>query len=179
MPSAHDKIDSHGFRANVGIVLMQPDGRVFLGHRVGGNGWQFPQGGVLEGESLEQAMYRELHEEIGLQPQHVQVLGITKRWLCYRLPERYLRREQVPLCVGQKQRWYLLMSHNGQPEFRFDMTPAPEFAGWRWSNFWEPVREVVYFKRRIYNRALHELGHLAVPGGLPAYPEWWPTLIQH
>ena len=103
-----DEIDAQGYRANVGIVLMQPDGRVFLGRRAGGKGWQFPQGGIQSGETLEQAMYRELREEIGLEPEHVEIVGMTQRWLRYRLPDRYIRREQLPLCLGQKQRWFLL-----------------------------------------------------------------------
>jgi putative (di)nucleoside polyphosphate hydrolase len=58
-----DVIDSDGFRANVGIVLMRGEGEVFLGRRTGGRGWQFPQGGVRAGEQLEEAALRELHED--------------------------------------------------------------------------------------------------------------------
>jgi hypothetical protein len=28
----------------------------------------------------------------------------------------------------------------------------------------------------VYARALHDLGNLIFPNGLPAYPEWWPEL---
>jgi putative (di)nucleoside polyphosphate hydrolase len=168
-----DQIDRDGFRANVGIVLMHDDGQVFLGRRVGGRGWQFPQGGVQQGEALEQAMYRELREEIGLREADVAVAGATTRWLRYRLPARYVRREQQPLCIGQKQRWFLLRLRSPDALFRFDQTDQPEFDGWRWTTFWEPVREVVHFKRQVYRKALHELGAQAFPAGLPAYPEWW------
>ena len=72
-----DVIDSDGFRANVGIVLMRGAGDVFLGRQVGGRGWQFPQGGVLAGERLQQAAYRELHEEIGLSRTDVEFVGQT------------------------------------------------------------------------------------------------------
>ena len=169
----HDLIDDDGFRANVGIVLAQDDGRVFLGRRAGGKGWQFPQGGMRIGESLEEAMYRELHEEIGLGPDDVEVLAVTRRWMRYRLPAKFVRRDQTPLCIGQKQRWYLLRSREADPAFRFDLTGEPEFSDWRWADYWEPVREVIHFKRPIYRRALHELGLAALPGGLPAYPDWW------
>ena len=172
-PGMGDHIDRDGFRANVGIVLMQDGGRVFLGRRAGGKGWQFPQGGVRIGEALEQAMYRELEEEIGLLPADVEVLGVTRRWLRYRLPERFVRRGSSPLCIGQKQRWYLLRSRAPEPRFRFDTTGEPEFADWRWAEFWEPVREVIHFKRQVYRRALHELGRDALPDGLPPYPGWW------
>jgi len=168
-----DLIDAQGFRANVGIILMHDDGRVFLGRRAGGKGWQFPQGGLQVGESLEDGMYRELGEEIGLTPEHVDIVGVTRRWLRYRLPARFQRREQLPLCIGQKQRWFLLRARNDEPPFRFDMTGAPEFSEWRWADYWDPVQEVIHFKRRVYERALHELGYMAFPAGLPPYPGWW------
>lgn len=168
-----DVIDSEGFRANVGIVLANEEGRVFLGRRAGGKGWQFPQGGMHAGEDIEQAMFRELAEEIGLMPSDVEVLGVTRRWLRYRLPARFVRRDGSPLCIGQKQRWYLLRCRGPEPRFRFDLTGEPEFSDWRWAGFWEPVREVIHFKRAVYRRALHELGREALPGGLPPYPDWW------
>jgi putative (di)nucleoside polyphosphate hydrolase len=171
-----DVIDDEGFRANVGIVLARDDGRVFLGRRAGGKGWQFPQGGMRVGETLEQAMYRELEEEIGLGAADVEVLGVTRRWMRYRLPARFVRRDQVPVCIGQKQRWYLLRSRSDEPRFRFDLTGEPEFSAWRWAPWWEPVREVIHFKRPIYRRALLELGRSALPGGVPPYPEWWEAV---
>ncbi len=75
---AVDYIDKDGFRANVGIVLTRGSGEVFLGGRVGGRGWQFPQGGVNRGERVEDALFRELKEEIGLERQDVEVLGSTQ-----------------------------------------------------------------------------------------------------
>ena len=171
-----DHIDNEGFRANVGIVLTDAAGRVFLARRAAGKGWQFPQGGIRRGETAEQAMYRELHEEIGLGAPQVEVLGVTRRWLRYRLPRQFVRHDQQPLCIGQKQRWYLLRSREPMPDIRFDTTGEPEFAEWRWADFWEPVREVIHFKRRVYELALHELGRQALPGGLPPYPEWWGAI---
>jgi putative (di)nucleoside polyphosphate hydrolase len=169
-----DLIDRDGFRANVGIVLMHADGRLFLGRRSGGRGWQFPQGGMRQGEAPEESLYRELQEEVGLTARDVLLLGQTRRWLRYRLPQRYLRQAQKPLCVGQKQRWFLLQLRSAESAIRFDCTEQPpEFDRWRWVDFWQPVREVIYFKRPVYTRALHELGAAAYPGGLPAYPRWW------
>jgi putative (di)nucleoside polyphosphate hydrolase len=167
-----DVIDPDGFRANVGIVLMQ-GAEVFLGRRTGGKGWQFPQGGLRRGESLEQALFRELDEEIGVGESHVQLVGQTERWLRYRLPARYVRRNQQPLCTGQKQRWFLLRL-KGEASFDFARTSEPEFDQWRWVPYWEPVREVIYFKRPVYVRALTELAGLAFPRGKqPPFPEWW------
>lgn len=176
---ANDIIDTEGFRANVGIVLMRADGTVFLGRRTGGKGWQFPQGGIREGESLEQALYRELREEIGLVQADVEIVGRTAQWLRYRLPPRYIRRNRRPLCVGQKQYWFLLrLSHE---PVAFDFTGSgeePEFDSWRWTQFWEPAREVIYFKRKVYQSALVELAPAAFPTGQPPLPAWWNTLTR-
>ena len=168
-----DIIDSDGFRANVGIVLMRRDGDVLLGRRAGGKGWQFPQGGIREGESLEQALYRELHEEIGLVPDDVEIIGRTARWLRYRLPPRYVRRNRHPLCIGQKQRWFLLRLARESAAFDFQSTDEPEFDECRWTVYWEPAREVIYFKRKVYQRALTELAPMAFPTGQPPLPAWW------
>lgn len=174
MPATDDYIDSQGFRANVGIILISDEGRLFLGGRAGARGWQFPQGGILRGERAETALYRELEEEIGLERGDVEELGRTRSWLRYRLPPQFRRRNSTPLCIGQKQRWFLLRLTAPESRLRFDATEHPaEFDRWRWADYWEPVREVIYFKRRVYSRALHELGAIAFPEGLPEYPDWW------
>lgn len=170
-----DDIDEQGFRANVGIILTDDAGQVLIAGRRGRSGWQFPQGGVRADEALEQAMYRELNEEVGLTPADVSVIGATSGWLKYRLPERYIRRHVAPLCVGQKQRWFLLKLTADPASVRLDMSAAPEFDRCRWVDYWRPVKEVVYFKRRVYVRALTDLGPLAFPGeGPPPPPTWWP-----
>jgi len=168
-----DFIDAQGFRANVGIVLIRDGGEVFLGSRSDGRGWQFPQGGVQRDESPEQALFRELHEEVGLEPDDVEVIASTRSWLRYRLPRQYVRRRSMPLCIGQKQRWFLLRLLGEEDRLKFDVTARPEFDDWRWVDYWSPVREVIYFKRRVYARALDELGRLAFPDGPPPFPEWW------
>src|SRR5690606_16615855 len=96
-------VDPDGFRPNVGIVLMHEDGRLFWARRVNRDGWQFPQGGMNTDETPLEAMYRELREETGLGPEHVEVLGSTPGWLRYRLPRRCVRRGNRPVCIGQKQ----------------------------------------------------------------------------
>ena len=170
-----DHIDSEGFRANVGIILANADGKLLLAGRIGNKGWQFPQGGVLMGESIEAAMFRELHEEVGLCPEDVEILGQTRDWLRYRLPDRYVRRGSTPLCIGQKQRWFMLKLLSPEDRVRFDRCENPEFDRWRWVDFWKPVNEVIYFKRRVYASALHELGPHVFPDGLPPRPRWWPN----
>jgi putative (di)nucleoside polyphosphate hydrolase len=167
-----DFIDPQGFRANVGIVLIRDDRQVFLGGRTGGRGWQFPQGGVLRDETPEQALYRELKEEIGLEQHDVELVAATRNWLRYRLPRQYLRRNSNPLCIGQKQRWFLLRLIGAEQSVHFDSTTEPEFESWRWVDYWTPVREVIYFKRAVYARALDELARRAFPDDPPALPEW-------
>jgi putative (di)nucleoside polyphosphate hydrolase len=174
----NDVIDPDGFRANVGIVLMRGGGEVFLGRRVGGRGWQFPQGGVRDGEDFEDAVLRELNEEVGLKSTHVEIAGSTVEWLRYRLPPRYVRRNRSPLCIGQKQRWYLLRLRGDEVAFDFGLTAEPEFDAWRWVDYWEPVREVIYFKRPVYAQALTELADRAFPAGPPPLPSWWDEVTR-
>jgi len=171
---SNDWIDAEGFRANVGIIVVNAEGKLMLGGRVGAKGWQFPQGGMLVDEEPEQAMFRELREEIGLEPGDVDVLGMTSDWLRYRLPDKFIRRHSMPLCVGQKQRWFILRMLSDDDCVRFDRGDKPEFDRFRWVPFWRPVNEVIYFKRRVYARALHELGPHVHPDGLPSRPRWWP-----
>jgi putative (di)nucleoside polyphosphate hydrolase len=170
-----DFIDEQGFRANVGIILKDERSRVLIAGRRGRGGWQFPQGGIRPTEEAEAAMFRELREEVGLEPSDVDVIGSTEGWLHYRLPERFIRRERMPLCIGQKQRWFLLQLTSGTERVRFDRSTQPEFDRCRWVDYWRPVKEVVYFKRPVYVRALKELGPLAFPNaGPPPPPAWWP-----
>lgn len=169
-----DCIDRDGYRANVGIIVADRRGRLLLAGRAGRRGWQFPQGGIREGEAPQEAMYRELEEELGLTPEDVELLGSTAGWISYRLPERFVRRDSKPLCVGQKQRWFMLRFVASEDRLRFDTTDEPEFDRWRWVDYWRPVHEVIYFKRRVYARALHELAALLYPEGPPPQPRWWP-----
>ena len=151
-------IDNEGFRPNVGIVICNHDDQVLWGRRINGrDSWQFPQGGVHRDESPEQAMYRELEEEVGLLPAAVTVLGRTSGWLRYRLPKRYVRKTESPVCIGQKQVWFLLRLVAPESEIRLDAHEDPEFDHWRWVSFWYPVTAVVDFKQEVYRQALTQL----------------------
>lgn len=165
-----DQIDTEGFRANVGIIVCDSRGLVLVGGRVGQDSWQFPQGGIRHKESPEQAMYRELKEEIGLRPEDVALLGYTADWLRYRLPEQYVRRKIRPLCIGQKQRWFLLRLLGAESRLQLNTTTMPEFDRWRWVDYWQPLHDVIYFKREVYRQALEQLGPIAFPDGLPPKP---------
>lgn len=131
-------IDFDGYRPNVGIVICNRKGQVLWAKRYGQNSWQFPQGGINDNESAEQAMYRELYEEVGLQPKDVKVLYASKHWLRYKLPKRLLRYDSKPMCIGQKQRWFLLQLVGDEKNINMNTTKSPEFDGWRWVSFWYP-----------------------------------------
>ncbi len=150
-------IDSEGFRANVGIVLTNDQGQVFWARRIGMDAWQFPQGGIKKNESPKTAMYRELKEEIGLEPEHVELINSTDDWLRYWLPKRYIRQNKGPLCIGQKQIWYLLKLTADETYLDLSYTSEPEFDSWKWVDFWRPVEEVISFKRQVYQQALKQL----------------------
>jgi len=150
-------IDEEGFRANVGIVICNRQGNLLWAKRIGQEAWQFPQGGIKPGESLEEALYRELDEEVGLQQEHVRVIHQTRDWLRYRLPKNFIRRHSLPVCIGQKQKWFLLALEGRESEIDLARSKQPEFDDWRWVNYWHPLKEVIDFKRDVYRRALQEL----------------------
>ena len=153
-------IDRAGYRLNVGIVLVNESGLVFWGRRQGHDAWQFPQGGLATGETALEAMFRELREEVGLEREDIEVLGVTKRWLKYRLPKQYLRHGSGPLVIGQKQKWYLLKLIASEQKVRLDLSDSPEFDSWRWIDYSEPQEQVIFFKKQVYVQALKELEYL-------------------
>jgi putative (di)nucleoside polyphosphate hydrolase len=155
-------IDTEGFRSNIGIILCNKRQQLLWAKRVGQNAWQFPQGGVKLNESPEQTLYRELLEEVGLYKEQVNIIGCTQRWLRYRLPEHLIRHHRRPLCIGQKQLWYMLRLLCDDSNVCLDNSDKPEFDGWRWVNYWHPLREVVFFKRKVYRKALQELEPLLI-----------------
>jgi putative (di)nucleoside polyphosphate hydrolase len=150
-------VDRDGYRPNVGIVLCNAKNEVFWGKRVREHAWQFPQGGIKAGESPEQAMYRELKEEVGLDPCHVKILGRTRDWLRYDVPQHWVRRESRGIYRGQKQIWYLLRLVGRDCDVCLRHTDHPEFDAWRWHEYWVPLDSVIEFKREVYCRALNEL----------------------
>jgi putative (di)nucleoside polyphosphate hydrolase len=150
-------IDRDGYRPNVGIILCNWKNEVFWGKRVREHAWQFPQGGIKPGETPEAAMYRELREEVGLEPGHVRILGRTRDWLRYDVPERWLRRDWRGNYRGQKQIWFLLRLVGRDCDVCLRASEKPEFDAWRWSEYWVPMDAVIDFKRDVYQKALEEL----------------------
>ena len=150
-------IDQEGYRPNVGIVILNDNNKVLWAKRAAEDAWQFPQGGINEGESLEEAMYRELMEEVGLSPNHVEIIGQTKDWLRYDVPRQWVRRDSYARYRGQKQIWFLLKFIGKDSDILLTNSQNPEFDSWRWDDFWSPLQQVVDFKREVYEKALNEL----------------------
>ncbi len=150
-------LDREGFRPNVGIILLNQKNQVFWGKRIRTHSWQFPQGGIDRGENPEQAMFRELQEEVGLLPEHVRIVARTRDWLRYEVPDRYIRRDARGHYKGQKQIWYLLQLVGHDWDLNLRATNHPEFDAWRWNDYWVPLEVVVEFKRGVYEMALTEL----------------------
>jgi putative (di)nucleoside polyphosphate hydrolase len=150
-------IDRDGYRPNVGIIICNWKNEVFWGKRVKEHSWQFPQGGIKAGETPERAMFRELHEEVGLGAAHVKILGRTRDWLRYEVPEQWVRREWRGNYKGQKQIWYLLRLVGRDCDVHLRASEKPEFDAWRWNDYWVPLDSVIEFKRDVYQLALNEL----------------------
>ena len=149
-------VDKDGFRPNVGIILANSHGQVLWAKRVGWDAWQFPQGGIGQHETPEQALYRELEEEIGLLPEHVEVLACTRGWLRYRLPKHMIRKHLEPLCIGQKQKWFLFRL-KGKAKISFEHDPDNEFDDYKWVSYWYPLNVIISFKENVYCQALNKL----------------------
>ena len=150
-------IDTDGYRMNVGIILVNQDGQVLWAKRVGQDAWQFPQGGIKATETPKRALFRELYEELGLTTKQVHVLGATHGWLRYRLPHHLIRHYQRPLCIGQKQVWYMLRFLSDDICIHLENNDEQEFDQWLWVDYWYPLTEVIYFKKEVYENALKEL----------------------
>ena len=148
-------IDRNGFRLNVGIVITNEENRLLWCRRLGQpNAWQFPQGGVQKKETIDEAMLRELEEELGLSQMDVKYLFTTPEWLYYRIPKQYRNVQRKPYCRGQKQKWFLLKLTSSDHRIQLNNALSPEFDRWRWVDYWYPTNHVILFKRAVYKKVL-------------------------
>jgi len=150
-------IDKEGYRANVGIVITNYKDQVLLAKRYKQDSWQLPQGGIDKGETDVEALFRELNEEVGLESHHVSLIAKTPKWLRYDLPDYHIRRSQKPICVGQKQVWFLLRLTSSDDNIKLDTHSNIEFDEWAWVDYWHPIEKVIDFKKPIYEDMLKAL----------------------
>lgn len=153
------------YRPNVGVVLFNSDGRVWLGHRAGESGphaWQFPQGGVDPGERLEAAARRELEEETGVRS--AVLLDHTRRWLPYDFPPEILaNHKRARGFLGQKQIWFAFRFTGDDAEVDLFAHGEVEFDAWRWAGVDEVVDLVVPFKAEVYRTVLAAFARFGDP----------------
>ena len=168
-------IDEYGYRANVGIIVANQNGQVLWAKCIGKSNWQFPQGGIDKDEKPIDAAYRELYEETGLLPENVKLLGQTRKWLRYVVPRQFRRKSSHPICIGQKQKWFLMRLVSSDDKVQLDLHKTPEFDDWRWVGYWQPLEEIVFFKRPVYRNALCELSSHVFNGNEKYMPEKYHT----
>lgn len=160
-------VDAQGYRLNVGIILRNHDGHLLLARRSDKHSWQFPQGGMAPSENEEESMYRELDEELGLSRDKVSILAKSNHWYSYRLPQRFIRYNQYPECIGQKQKWFLLNFLGENEDIRLDTDDKPEFSNWAWFNPMDPLHTlVIFFKRDVYQAVLNEFAPFTLGGSI-------------
>ena len=149
-------VDPQGFRLSIGIILVNTDNKLFWARRIGKNIWQFPQGGIAKNETTEEALFRELREEVGLLKQDVKIVDKSKLWVQYLLPAKYIRNDTKPLVIGQRQKWYLLELFCSDKKIQLNNSNHPEFDAWMWADYWYPIENIVFFKKKIYKQVLQE-----------------------
>ncbi len=149
-------IDAFGYRISIGVIISNNNGQIFLGKRIGKNAWQFPQGGVLTNEDLTKAMYREVQEEVGIPAESLVISRYSQCWLRYKIPQKLQREHSYPLCIGQKQKWFLLRYLGKDEDIDLASSAKAEFDDWLWVNYWYPLSIIINFKKEVYRKVLLE-----------------------
>lgn len=152
------------YRRGVGALLFNHAGQVFVARRIDtpGDAWQLPQGGIDRGEKPRVAVLRELEEEIGTR--NAEIIGKSRHWYRYDLPDHLLGRVWGGKYRGQKQRWFALRFLGEDSEINLDCgLHAPEFCDWRWADLMSLPGFAVAFKRELYAGLADEFAPLAGP----------------
>ena len=146
--------DEKHYRKNVGITLINNKQQIFIAKRCKQDVWQLPQGGVDKNETILNAMFRELNEEIGLKKNHIEIISKMPQWLYYDIPETYRKQANKSKYIGQKQLWFLLKLVSSDKNIKLDTYKIIEFDKWQWVDYWYPLKKVVSFKKQVYKKML-------------------------
>ena len=154
------KAYNEGYRPNVAMVVINSTNKVLICRRKNTKTWQFPQGGIDNGEDIKKAMYRELSEEVGLSKDDVSLVGESEGTITYDIPKTIRSKVLGGKFKGQEQKWFLLKLNKDNCEIKLDNEAFPEFDKYEWVSFWQPLNRIVDFKREAYRKALSELRFL-------------------
>ena len=154
------KANNEGYRPNVAMVVINSMNKVLICRRKNTRTWQFPQGGIDNGEDIKKAMYRELSEEVGLSKDDVSLVGESEGTITYDIPKTIRSKVLGGKFKGQEQKWFLLKLKKDNSEIKLDNEAFPEFDKYEWVSFWQPLNRIVDFKREAYREALSELRFL-------------------
>tara|TARA_B100000287_G_C20427054_1_gene699900 strand:- start:194 stop:676 length:483 start_codon:yes stop_codon:yes gene_type:complete len=147
-------MDKKNYRKGVGMVVVNSSGQFFLGKRIGKESWQFPQGGIDEGETPKDALYRELHEETGISQDKVEIITISNKWLVYHIPHIFQRSKRK--FEGVMQKWFLLHFLGNNEDIDLNSTGHAEFDAWKWGDKKTAIESVIRFKKAVYVSILDE-----------------------
>ena len=149
--------EESNYRLNVGLIIVNTYGKVLICKRKNSNQWQFPQGGIDEGESPIEAAKREIFEEVGIKPSKIKVLGKIKDWVKYEIPKELAKKSfKKKGIVGQKQKWFIFKIKS-EACISFVNDPDNEFDDFAWVSYWRPIALIVSFKNEVYRNVLAEL----------------------
>lgn len=149
--------EESNYRLNVGLIIVNNYGKVLICKRKNSNQWQFPQGGIDEGESPIEAAKREIFEEVGIKPSKIKVLGKIKDWVKYEIPKELAKKSfKKKGIVGQKQKWFIFKIKS-EACITFVNDPDNEFDDFAWVSYWRPIALIVSFKKEVYRNVLAEL----------------------
>ena len=147
-------MNKKNYRKGVGVVVVNNEGQFFLGKRIGAQAWQFPQGGIDEGETPTEALYRELYEETGIKRENVEILSVSRKWLVYHIPHVYQRYNKK--YDGAMQKWFLLKFTGTNRDIDLNTFNHAEFDGLKWADKKTAITSVVRFKKSVYESVLRE-----------------------